>query len=203
MKRKLLLLTLYLVLILVALMPSSALAKPDEPTPAPMPFSAIASVMVVYPGQSEQLGPQIKTTGEIITGTFTDVQGWDAVKGATLLVTHNSVITLSPPGAEGIGSFHGTASAIVVVSLSNNSSGLSGRYYAKLNGEYRLDNGSPVIVWVRDVGTFEVTGLINATSVQASGPWSASLFRTQVAPDTYTLAGTAHLRGTYQKIGER
>lgn len=205
MTRKLLLLGLSLVLVLTCLMPVPVLAKNEKPAPPRSgSFSALANVAVVDPGTSVQTGPlQVTTTGEVIQGAIISVEGWNAVKGASLTVTHNSVINLSPPSPYGTGTYQGNARARVVVSTAKGGK-LLGTYQATLSGSYSLLlDGTLIINDVTDIGTFKVAGYIHDDRgglVYASGDWDAALVLTAL-PGGFTLAGQAELAGTYHHVG--
>jgi hypothetical protein len=204
MNKRLLSISVALILALITLMPSPALAKPERVV-KPAQFAAVAEVMVTNPGTSIPQGSKIITRGEIIEGVFNSVQGWPALNGASLHVRHNSVITLAPLGANGIGKYQGNASALVVVSPVGGGR-LTGIYTATIQGEYTFtQDGQLVIQWVLDTGTFKAAGRIlgedGRTFVTAQGEWAATLLLTQVpTPPGYTLAGQAHLDGQYREI---
>ena len=203
MRRRLLFTVLVLPLVLITLMPVSAVAKPDKALSPVEQFAATAQVVVTDPGKSILQGSRITTRGEMIEGVFSTVQNWPALEGASLSVRHNSVITLSPPGEDGVGFFQGNATALVTVSPLSGGR-LFGRYTATLEGEYTFTgDGQLVILWVLDTGTFKIIGRIldvdGHTIVKASGEWNATLLLTQVGP-YFTLAGMAQVSGAYETI---
>lgn len=198
--KKRIILSMVLVLMLVGLTPAPALAKVNRVQFTTQSFSATAMVAVTDAGKSIPKGAQIKTRGEIIEGTFVNVENWPAMEGASLKVRHNSEITLAPDGT-----FQGSANALVTVTPVDGGM-LFGIYEAVLTGEYTvMADGQLVILWVQDAGTFRVRGRIlgedRRTFVTAEGEWDAALLLTQVGPDIYTLAGQAQMSGEYRTLG--
>ncbi len=203
MKKKLLSISLGLALVLVGLMPTPVQAKIN--ISSPIQFAAVSQVMVTDPGTSSAKGTKITTRGEIIKGVFNSVQGWPSLNGASLSVRHNSVITLSPLGTNGIGKYQGNAAALVTVEPVGVGR-LTGIYTATIMGEYQFNpDGQLVILWVLDTGTFKAVGRIldkdGRTFVTAEGEWAATLLLTLIpSPPGYTLAGEAHLDGQYREV---
>jgi hypothetical protein len=194
MKKRLLLISLALSLLLTVLLPGVTTARPGDwgfrcPSQS---FHAEASVWVTDPGTSAQYGLTIITRGEKAEGIFYAAPGWESMVGATLNVTHNSVIRLNP----GTGMFTGWAWAAIMVAFPDNGGRLYGTYSADLTGHFDIIGDQIIIYDVVDDGVFWVSGRDGHSTVSANGSWLGNL-----EFNGTTLAGTAVVDGQYRSIG--
>ncbi|HEY31788.1 MAG TPA: hypothetical protein G4O10_01635 [Dehalococcoidia bacterium] len=200
MKKRLLIIGLVLSLFLTMAVPGTAVANTEAVKCSSTTFTAVAEVAVVDPGTSTQYGLTIVTRGEKIQGQFVYAD-WDSMDGATLGVSHNSIIRLTPPDETGAGTFAGSAWAIIIVNLSDGAGTLFGTYRATLTGVYQMMTDGIIFDNVVDSGQFAVVGRDGSSFVTASGDWMATLYKLEVAPGVYTLAGEAEIAGEYQTLG--
>jgi hypothetical protein len=204
MKKRILLIGIILTLILTLVFSSTAYAKQDNDKCkfGTGSFSAAAWVQISDAGKTTSIptptGLMIITTGEImlsspITSEYCD---WPLLYGATLKVTHSSVITLFSNFT-----FSGKAANNIQVTLADGST-LSGFSPTEVTGTYSLQLNPltnkyyPVYETAGDAGYFNVSGSVNKVHVSAYGSLNATLSRNGEPPD-YTLVGPLNFDGDY------
>lgn len=181
MKKRILIIGVVLALILTLVAPAAAYAKPSYSF-VYGEFTAEAELRVTHSGHVEyQLFNDqpvaMTTTGEVIQGNFVS-STWPEAAGASIKVTHNSVVTFSLDGT-----FQGYSYETVVVKFTNNKK-LTGYSTTTIQGLYN----STGIISVSDDGYFTLSG----AGTGAWGNWSADF-----APGQGTLIGDGTFNGTY------
>jgi hypothetical protein len=183
MKKRLLFIGLALGLVLSTLMPATALAKPERPALNSFEGSGFvtgAPSWRHFSSRPTKGGYILCYEGEVVPGYMYSCPGWDALVGATLGSTHDSIVIVDKSGKIIWGEMWGE-----FVLTAADGSKLEGQFSGEITaGE--LDPTTGTIFWVEDEGRWMSTrGTGVFRGVEAWGTWAVQL--PPITSSPYTL----------------